>query len=109
MLVLVLVVVLAVVIISKGMGWRAPEVLSESLPITPKEEAPDVDMLSVCKTHPLVLDFLKQNEGSRLTVGADPGTYEALYTCVVTIPESIDTSGNPVPDKSIVFPFVRVK
>ena len=72
---------------------------AEITTIFPTSKVSTSDSMEVCKTHPFVLQYMKDNEGSELRVGLDPGFYNELHTCVVTL----------VDGSSSVFPFRKVE
>ena len=74
---------------------------SSSVEVTTIFTSPKIstsDSMEVCKTHPFVLQYMRVHEGSELRVGLDPGIYNELHTCVVTL----------VDGSSLVFPFRKV-
>ncbi len=72
---------------------------AEVTTIFPTSKVSTSDSMEVCKTHPFVLQYMRVNEGSELRVGLDPGIYNELHTCVVTL---LDGS-------SRIFPFRKVE
>ncbi len=98
-LILGLTLLVSGVIIFLLLGSMGSSVDLEDLILPEREEAVAIDMQPICESHPLVKKFLRLNEGSTVTVGMDPGTYESMYTCVAETSKGV----------SVVFPFVRIK
>ena len=98
-LMLTLVTILAIVVTYKLLGGSIPGTGSTKVPTIVREEAIDREMLPVCESHPLIKQYLSLNPGGTIKVGHDPGTYDSVYTCIVTSPNGYE----------VLFPFVRVK
>ncbi len=98
-LMLTLVTILAFVVTYKLLGGTIPGSDRAEVPIIVREEAKERDMLPVCESHPLIKQYVSINPGAIVSVGHDPGTYDSVYTCIVTAANGYE----------VLFPFVRVK